>query len=110
MKVIDNFLPADTYTELWNHLQQLNTPLECPRDEEVHQGLQNCDRFAIEGEAKTLFMTELVNQDLCRINWLDPKYEMTYHRMKAPYWSQPERFENIGDAIGHLRRGRRKGY
>ena len=87
MQILDNFLPAEIYTELWNHLQRLDTPLECPRDEEDHQGLQNCDRFAIEGEAKTLFMTELVNQDVCRINWLEPKYEMTYHRMKAPYYS-----------------------
>ena len=69
MQILDNFLPAEIYTELWNHLQRLDTPLECPRDEEDHQGLQNCDRFAIEDEAKTLFMTELVNQDVCRINW-----------------------------------------
>ena len=43
MQILDNFLPAEIYTELWNHLQRLDTPLECPRDEEDHQGLQNCD-------------------------------------------------------------------
>lgn len=87
MKIIDNFLSADQYCELWNQLQQLKTPLECPRDEQDHQGLENCERFAVEGDANELLMSALVDQDVCRIDWLDPKYEMTYHRMKAPYWS-----------------------
>lgn len=84
MKVIDNFLPTDLYQTLWNHLQQLNTPLECPRDEQDHQGLDNCERFAIQGDAQQLFMNALIEQNICRQN---NKHEMTYHKMKAPYYS-----------------------
>ena len=62
MKIIDNFLSADEYSELWNQLQQLKTPLECPRDEQDHQGLENCERFAMEGDANKLLMSALVNQ------------------------------------------------
>jgi hypothetical protein len=84
MNVIDKFLPGDVYVKIWNHLQTLQIPLECPSDEEDHQGLINCERFAIQEDIKTLFANELIRGSICKNN---PKFEITYHKMKSPYWS-----------------------